>query len=356
MSKENRYGGIVDVEPSGETFFKLGKCEMLLQTIRQLPLLPVERKDLYKASAVSAVRSMLAIDGIKVSADMVERIWEHIPPIDPNAEGFSQVCAALRSLSLLNEVVPRSAAVLELPILRGMNKSLGADGSFRDFETGRLSDGLPVGKQSQFETLMKTFFRAHVPGTLFAALATHAFLCLISPFKSISGRTAQLAEFYMAAAAGMPGICLHVLPSYYLKTKAQYDREVRHARTSLSLASFIDYSAEGLLSGLWAQYDAVCKALLEKTWQRHAHETLRQAHLSKRTFERLDDFLTILRVGQEYNLGDTIFAIVYGRGLEGPFESKRTIYRDLSTLISLGLLKRSSRGAYEPNVDELIQS
>lgn len=173
-----------------------------------------------------------------------------------------------------------------------------------------------------------------------AALA-HLYLAWIHPFGDGNGRTARLVEFFILITAGVPSPAAHLLSNHYNQTRAEYDRQLRHASSSGGdVLPFVQYAAAGFVDGLRAQIDEIRAQQWEDAWSNFVDEAFgirpsapeqRQKALVLALSDRRDWVTTaeIPRLTPD-------LAAAYAT------KQAKTISRDLNALWARGLIERAS--------------
>ena len=337
---------------SPRTRYQLGRCDAMAAAIRAMPLHPDDRRRLRESSLERAARAIASLQDNRSGVsrgrdelaedctaamrrlhDRVQVAWEgednplidadtllgaHLllagGPDDPRGWGAggyrTRRCAT-------PEGAPDAA---EVPTLVGeLIAWLGRE----------LAEG---GRDSRFG-------RAVV-----RALASHAHILAISPFRGGNRAAAALIEGYVLAAAGCPTVASHILPELYLRAKEEYAGAMDRCRRDRSLTSFVEYGVAGLARGLREVMAAMADASLRSSWRCLVRERLAAGVSRKRSvLARRRQLILALPLDGALGL-DEMMGL--NTGVAEPYAdlSRRTLRRDLAFLRDAGLVVEREGG------------
>lgn len=174
------------------------------------------------------------------------------------------------------------------------------------------------------------------------AVTAHVYLAWIHPFGDGNGRTARLLEFQILVSAGVPAPSAHVLSAHYFATRQEYFLQLDSAARTMSLASFVEYAAQGFLDGLDDQLRYVNERNRTVIWRNHIYETLREE--KEKVRRRLTQLaLGIATLSQPVPAAKVLKVLPH---LLADYAgvTKRTLYRDLNELQRRELVLQTGNG------------
>jgi Fic family protein len=112
-----------------------------------------------------------------------------------------------------------------------------------------------------------------VPTAIIRASMAHLYLAWIHPFGDGNGRTARLCEYLVLVTSGVPTSAAHLISSHCNDTRDEYYRRLRYASESGGdVSRFLQYCAEGFVSGLSRALQFVYDRQVRLTWHEHVAE------------------------------------------------------------------------------------
>ena len=394
LQRKNRYGGHMrgyeeshpwlkfDVtlqELDANTWRLLGEVESKLEHLAGVPLPPEAAAFLHHVYLSKGVHATTQIEGNTLSEEEVGRRLNNDLPLPPSQQYLGQeVDNVLAACNLIGQ-----------GIAQGHDLSITAD---QILEFNRLvlkdlppEDGVIPGKFREDSVLVGSVYRgapardvpylvnrlctwvdglpAKYPPELecsveiLAAIVAHLYLAWIHPFGNGNGRTARLVEFQLLAKAGAPTPAAHLLSNHYSRTRSRYYQVLAESsrNTPFSPAGFIRYAVQGLVDGLREQIRFVQGQQMALIWQNLVHDNISGHYKGKRKSageprQRLlmlalapDE---VVAIGEIPSLTPELAAVYAGT-------TRKTISRDVNTLVDLGLLMKSREGVM-PNIDQVI--
>lgn len=145
--------------------------------------------------------------------------------------------------------------------------------------------------------------------------------------------------------AGAPNIASHILSNHYNETRAEYYRQLDRASKTGSLTSFIRYAVQGLRDGLLETLKRLPQDRLNITWRSYIYDTFAPIRLEQRNrsvFTRQRRLALDMPAGRLLTVTEMVTA---SRELTREYAGAhpRTINRDITLLLSLGLIRRDGR-------------
>jgi Fic family protein len=112
-----------------------------------------------------------------------------------------------------------------------------------------------------------------LPTAIIRASMAHLYLAWIHPFGDGNGRTARLCEYLVLVTSGVPTSAAHLISNHCNDTRDEYYRQLRYASESGGdVSRFLEYCAEGFVSGLTGQLQFVYDRQVRLTWHEHVAE------------------------------------------------------------------------------------
>lgn len=364
-----------DWQISSDTYFKIGQCHAIVQSLAYLPLAPEVRKKMLNVSLIKGAQATTAIEGNTLSEEEVREINSGATLPESRKYLETEVKNVIDALNtIFKEVVHENHAAVVSPEIicnfhrfvgQGLGESFKAiPGQFRQNEVVVGQYRAPDYKY--IKDLMNCFckwlqeefnFDSQKNQNFFScvieAIVSHVYLVWIHPFGDGNGRTARLLEFYLLLRGGLPNICSHILSNHYNKTRSEYYRQLDVAGKEKNLTSFIEYAIQGLLDGLNdVLWQAQCHQI-HNAWQNYFYEVLdSEKSLNKPKRKRLCKLLSKINILEKYTQ-KSIFetsvdiAVLYSK------LSTRSLGRDLDFLVKLDLLNKE-QNIYSANIQQLV--
>ncbi len=174
------------------------------------------------------------------------------------------------------------------------------------------------------------------------AAVAHLYLAWIHPFGDGNGRTARLLELHILLSAGIPSPVAHLFSNHYNQTRAEYYRQLDHAsRSGGDIIPFLTYAVGGLVDGLREQLETIWTQQWDVVWRNFVHERFinRESPSDKRQHH------LVLDLGDGEHWVDISQIPELTPRLARAFATKgpKTVQRDLSALVEMGLIVREGR-------------
>ena len=179
--------------------------------------------------------------------------------------------------------------------------------------------------------------------SILKAVFAHIYLVWIHPFDDGNGRTARLVELAILLEAGLPQPACHLLSNHYNLTRSEYYRQLaRSSRKENGIFDFAAYALAGLVDGLREQIDYIRGHQWDAAWINFVYEQFRETRGVQDRRRRslvlaLSQSKKEVRTGELPNLNADL-AREYAR------VTRRTLLRDVDSLLQLGLLARGRNG------------
>jgi Fic family protein len=356
-----------------DTWFKLGQCKGIIDSISSTPLKPDYRNKLFNVSLIKGAMSTTAIEGNTLSEDEVRQIHEGKKLSISKAYMGIEVKNVLDALnSLSNELLDKkNVKYLSPELIMGFHKMIGKDlgehfaaipGKFRTHDV-TVGNYRPPNYQNVPDLInnlckwSRSYF--HYPTditfsmAIIQAIVIHVYIAWIHPFGDGNGRTARLLEFYIMLRAGVPDIAAHILSNHYNNTRSEYYLQLGKASLNGGdLTNFLEYAIQGFKDGLKESLSIIQKNQLENAWQNYIQEISNSIGKSGVVARRRMQLITILNT-------DTFYPMLeYMMQLHPPLKilysnlSERTLYRDVEALKAMNLISQTENG-YKVNIDIL---
>ena len=176
------------------------------------------------------------------------------------------------------------------------------------------------------------------------ALAAHAHLLAISPFRGGNGVAARVLEGYVLAGEGCPALASHLLAEFYLRTVDEYESRLDRRRRDRSLTSFVEYAVAGLRDGLRELVSEVADGALRSSWRCFVRERLAANASRKRSvLARRRRLMLALPLRSSLKLDELASLNADVAGVYAGL-SRRTLRRDAAFLAGAGLLAKRDGG------------
>ena len=179
--------------------------------------------------------------------------------------------------------------------------------------------------------------------SILKAVFAHIYLVWIHPFDDGNGRTARLVELAILLEAGLPQPACHLLSNHYNLTRSEYYRQLaRSSRKENGIFDFAAYALAGLVDGLREQIEYIRGHQWDAAWINFVYEQFRETRGVQDRRRRslvlaLSQSKKEVRTGELPNLNADL-AREYAR------VTRRTLLRDVDSLLQLGLLARGRNG------------
>lgn len=346
-----------------DLWFLLGQCKSLISAISRTPLLPRYRRDIYTVNLIKGVQATTAIEGNTLSEEEIAVI-EKGGSLKKESKKYmeQEVKNVLDALNFLSEEILRGKEIslLRPDLIKNFHSLIGQNlGEYLEaipgkFRTNDVSVNRYKAPPYQYvEKLMNDFCDwsrrefhyekgQNFSTAIVQAIVSHIYIAWIHPFGDGNGRTARLVEFYLLLRAGVPDIASHILSNFYNETRNEYYKKLDEtSKNGGDLTSFIKYALTGFKDGLKLVLEKINQNQLETSWRNYVNEIFDKDNNSTtktiKVRKRQMSLILSLDLNSSYSEA-ALFRVNSAVEMEYRDQSKRTIQRDLSNLIQLGLL------------------
>ena len=337
---------------SPRTRYQLGRCDAMASAIRAMPLHPDDRRRLRESSLARGARAIAALQ-------------DNRPGVPVGSDELAEDCAvATRWLHDRVQVTGEAEddPLLEADTLLGAHLLLagGPDDRWRwgagGYRTGRCATPEGAPDAAEVPTLVGELIawlnRELAEGggdfrfgrAVVRALAAHAHILAISPFRGGNRAAAVLIEGHVLAVAECPTVASHILPELYLRAREEYAGAMERCRHDRSLTSFVEYGVAGLAGGVREVMADMADASLRSSWRCLVRERLAASASRKRSvLARRRQLILALPLDGALGL-DEMMGL--NTGVAEPYAdlSRRTLRRDLAFLRDAGLVVEREGG------------
>lgn len=358
----------VDLRRASPLFWMLlGEARSKCEHIANVPLRPATAEQLHRLYLAKGVLATTAIEGNTLSEDEVLRHLEGRLQLPPSKEYLAKeidnIVAVCNRLSA--EVGSRRPSLLNVVTIIEFNRlvldhlTVGEDvvpGQIRTHSVGVARyRGAPAEDCVYLLERLCTWLNGpdftpaqDLPDmalvyAIIKAVLAHLYLAWIHPFGDGNGRTARLVEFLILVSSGVPSPAAHLLSNHYNQTRMEYYRQLDQASQSGGdVLPFLIYAVQGFVDGLCSQLETIRDQQWDVAWENYVHERF-QSHTSPSDVRRRHLLL---------DLADQTEAVPFGKLREisprvaAAYATKtaKTLSRDLSALIEMGLLELTAGG------------
>jgi Fic family protein len=175
------------------------------------------------------------------------------------------------------------------------------------------------------------------------AILAHLYLAWIHPFGDGNGRTARLVEFFILQISGVPTPAAHLLSNHYNQTRSEYYRQLDQASQSGGeVLPFIKYAFRGFVDGLRSQLEVIREPQWDVAWVNYVHDRFR-SRTSESEVRRRHLVLDLSELSEPVPLVklreiSPRIAAAYAK------KTLKTLSRDLTALVEMGLIEQSRDG------------
>jgi Fic family protein len=365
---------------SDDAWFKLGQSKALIKAISNSPLMPSYRSKIYSVNLIKGALATTAIEGNTLSEEEISLIHQgkSLPPSKQYME--TEVKNVLDALNLLRDqiVIEGKTQLLDGKLIKEFHRLIGSNlgpnfeaipGEFRKHNVTvgnvyRAPDSSDLIELIQkFCEWSRTEFHYEKGQTfstaILQAIVSHVYIAWIHPFGDGNGRTARLLEFYLLLRAGVPDIAAHILSNFYNSTRSEYYRQLAiSSKNGGDLTGFIDYALQGFKDGLQEVFDIVNQNQIELAWKNYVNDTfqssLNQGKSDPVNRRRLSLILS-LKLDQEYSFDEISESNEFIK-IQYSGKSKRTLQRDVESLLEMKLIHKTKEDRIKANSKILIST
>jgi len=357
---------------SASFWMLLGEARSKCNHLARMPLPKAYADQLHTVSLAKGAHATTAIEGNTLSEDTVRAIVEHQPvPASPEYQ-VREVENVLTAYNwVLEEIRAGHTPVLTPELIADFNRMV-LEG-LEDLEVhvvpGELrTDPVVVGPYrapdvAECESLLAQMCEwlngsgfagegdMRLPTAIIRASIAHLYLAWIHPFGDGNGRTARLCEYLVLVTSGVPTSAAHFISNHCNDTRDEYYRQLRYASESGGdVSRFLEYCAEGFVSGLTGQLQFVYDRQVRLTWHEHVAEQVTGRDVEMRYRRSLIANTLLGRdVVAKKNLTRLTPDLAAAYSACGP----KTLTRDLNELVRLDLIVERP-GGYAAREDVLL--
>ena len=347
----------VDLASAPPNFWMaIGECQSKCEHLAGMPLAPEIDKYLYQVYLAKGVAATTAIEGNTLSEEQVLQHVQGKLTLPPSKEYLKQeIDNIIQGCNLiLQEIAQGIQPPVSLQRILQLNKIVLSNLSFNDpdITPGEIRKhsvgvgayrGAPAEDCEELVKLLCEWLNSatfqpkpgmEVPYAIIKAIIAHIYIAWIHPFADGNGRTARLIEVQILLSSGIPSPAAHLLSNHYNMTRTEYYRNLDLARTNLM--SFLLYAINGFRDGLRDQITAVRGEQWEIAWVNHVHRVFDK--LKGRPHDRRKHLILDLSKSPKPVPFQELLTISPRVAVHYKDRSYRTVLRDLSKLLAMGLI------------------
>ena len=358
----------IDLRQASPTFWMLlGEAASKCEHIASVPLRPSTAEQLHRLYLAKGVLATTAIEGNTLSEDEVVKHLEGKLQLPPSKEYLGReidnIVAACNQIA--QEVRGGKPPVLNVARIKEFNRRVlktldvgkgVVPGEIRNHSVGVARyRGAPAEDCEDLLDRLCAWLNGadfkpaqDVPDlqTVYAiikAVVAHLYLAWIHPFGDGNGRTARLIEFMILVTSGVPSTAAHLVSNHYNQTRSEYYRQLdRASQSGGDVLPFLNYAVSGFVDGLRAQLDRIRAQQWDVTWENYVHERFRSRTSPSDVRRRhllldLSEHEEPVPASKLRDLSPRV-AAAYAK------KTPKTLSRDLSALVEMGLLEVARNG------------
>jgi len=347
----------------------LGEAQAKCEYLAALPLQPETAKNLHQIYLAKGVLATTAIEGNTLSEEEVLELVKgklRLPASKTYLAQETQNIIDACNLISKNLLTKTGGKALSVDRIKEFNrlvlKDLALDedvipGEIRKYSVG-VGDyrGAPAQDCQYLLEQLCGFLqkealqiprKQEIAFGLIRAVLAHLYLAWIHPFGDGNGRTARLIEFQILLAAGVPTLAVHLLSNHYNLTRQEYYRQLsRASQSGGDVFPFIHYAVQGFSDGLDEQMKIIQNQILGVLWRDYVYTAFadKKGEAPKRQRElvlALSKREIAIPISGIPHLSLRL-AEAYAR------RSKKTVARDIKTVIEMGLVLQTPEGLRVP--------
>ena len=368
-----RFGRHWEIGP--DVHYQLGQCDAVIRAIRETPLSPERGAELLQVALIKGAQATTAIEGNTLTSEEVEQVaaGASLPPSKAYQE--REVRNVLDAMNgILAGVAGHGAAPAVSPeVIREFHRQIGRElGEHLDAVPGQLrtdervvgpyrcprAEDVPALLDLLCDWLQAELAQRDGPGAFTSAvlhaIVAHVYIEWIHPFGDGNGRTGRLLEFYLLLRAGNPDVASHILSNFYNLTRAEYYRQLDHARRTRDLTAFIAYAVQGYRDGLLETLGRIQELQLETAWRVLVHDRFaKRPYRKKNVFKRQRELMLKVPLHDAVPLDELPTRTIHLARAYAALTEK-TLVRDVQVLVELDLIVRDPESRhYRANLDLL---
>ncbi|MCX5860591.1 MAG: Fic family protein [Deltaproteobacteria bacterium] len=275
----------------------LGECQSKCEHIKDAPILPDTKRQLFRLYLAKGVLATTAIEGNTLTEEEVIEHLEGKLRLPPSREYQArEIDNIVRACNEVLDVIKRGLTPhLDVERIKTLNREVLQDLTVADHvtpgELRKVSVGVSryrAAPAADCEYLLERLCDwLNGPGfdsppdmkivyAIIKAALAHLYIAWIHPFGDGNGRTARLIEFSTLISSGVSATAAHLLSNHYNHTRPQYYVELERASQSKGdIIPFLVYAVRGLLDGLREQVATIQKQQWKVVWRDFVHTSIK---------------------------------------------------------------------------------
>jgi Fic family protein len=345
------------------TWISLGEAQSKCVHISGVPLRPAVAQQLHLVYLAKGVLATTAIEGNTLTEAEVIKHLEGKLKLPPSKEYLAKeidnIIAACDRIT--TDILIHNKAEISVDKIKNYNKlvldGLSLDesivpGQVRNYSAGVGGYRAAPAKDCEYllQKLCSWLNEFQIPENnriafgILKAIIAHIYFVWIHPFGDGNGRTARLIEFQILLEAGVPTPAAHLLSNFYNQTRTEYYRQLDNTtKMEGNVSDFVKYASSGFVDQLKEQLDIIRLQQWDIVWRNYVHEkfkdqtseaAVRQRRLALDLSFATDESIGISRI-PEISMR---MATAYAK------KTRKTLVRDINTLINMGLMERTKEG------------
>ncbi|MBN1318658.1 MAG: Fic family protein [Anaerolineales bacterium] len=344
----------------------LGEAQSKCQHVAGIPLLPKVAEYFMQVYLAKGVNATTAIEGNSLTEEEVMRAIDGKLEVAPSKEYLRQeveniikACNNIANIVLTNdscdisiqEILDFNHLVLrDVPLGEGV-----VPGEIRHHSVtvGRYRAAPPedcsyllnqyVKWLNDLENELSSYKSPRIALGIIKAITAHLFFVWIHPFGDGNGRTARLIEFQILLSCGVPTNAAHLLSNHYNQTRMEYYRQLdKTHRSGGDILPFIEYALQGFVDQLTEQIEMIKGQQIKVHWVNFVHEAFKNRdsvaeNRRRRLVLDLTEKTKPVSMSEIRHISPRIAESYAGK-------TEKTIQRDISDLISKGLVEKTKKG------------
>jgi Fic family protein len=345
------------------TWIILGEAQSKCEHISGVPLRPSVAKQLHMIYLAKGVLATTAIEGNTLTESEVIKHLEGKLKLPPSKEYLAKEIDNIIEAcdKIVNDILTQGKAEISVDNIKDYNKivlkELSLDesivpGQVRTYSVGVGGYRAAPAEDCEYllQKLCSFLNEFHIPEDnrvtfgILKAIIAHVYFVWIHPFGDGNGRTARLIEFQILLEAGIPTPAAHLLSNFYNQTRTEYYRQLdKTTKAKGNISDFIKYASRGFVDQLKEQLTIIRLQQWDIVWRNYVHEmfkdqtseaAIRQRRLALDLSFATDESISISKIPEI----SARMAAAYAR------KTRKTIVRDVNTLMDMGLVERTKEG------------
>jgi Fic family protein len=346
-----------------KTWISLGEAQSKCEHISGVPLRPGVAEQLHKVYLAKGVLATTAIEGNTLTEAEVLDHLEGKLKLPPSREYLAREIDNIITACdrITRDILIHDKAETTVEKIKDYNKmvlnglSLGdsiVPGELRTYSVGVGGYRAAPAEDCEFLLQKLCTWLNEFPASendrivfgIIKAIIAHIYFVWIHPFGDGNGRTARLIEFQMLLEAGVPTPAAHLLSNFYNQTRSEYYRQLdKTTKMKGNISDFITYAINGFVDQLKEQLDIIRRQQWDIVWRNYVHEMFKDQ--TSETAQRQRRLALDLSLSTDASVRlakipeiSTRMAATYAK------KTRKTLVRDVNTLIGMGLLEKTKEG------------